>query len=331
MVSGDVLETRERIRIEVIPDNGWLSVEQINFHGRSIRSTNNRWILLHGQVLDHGASSWSSDDPTGVAILFDRGAETCRLDSLSRPETLALSNAGVFAVNEWGPSYEFLGPRCRLRAFTSDGNCIFEHRSGAAMDLPAISADGRYLAWHTLSAPRESARPEDGASVFLVDLHGPTFLWQRPVPIVWPKRITFDEGAQHVVVHPSSNEGLRYTYTGEFLDSEMVEGIELRSALADERGYSLFNLACARVARTPLDMQSDEQVQEIENLIRTALEKQMSPNTKARAHRLFGEIAEHRGDGNLALAQYRAAIALNPKIGLKKKVKSLELQTGSKE
>jgi hypothetical protein len=313
-----------RLDIDFDPRNESVSVEKIGLHGRWLRSSNQRWVLAYGQIFDPNADSWSSDDPTGAVILFDNGKQVCRLDGLCRPETVALCDAGVFAVYEWGPSSEFLGPRCRLRVFTADGKCIFEHRPGAAVERPALSADGRYLAFHTLAAPRESPRPQDGESVFLVDLHGPTFLWQRPVPVVWPERITFDEASRRVLVHTGPDEVFRYTYAGELLDADAVERVELRRALNEEYGYRLFDLARVRLDQALSGKRPAGQLQEVEDLIHKALGKQMSPNTKAAAHRLLGEIAERRGDLTGAHTEYLAALALNPKIGLKKKLKSME-------
>lgn len=323
------LETRDGVHIGFEPADEWVSGDAINFHGRWVGSSNGHWVLIYGQVLDFIASTLSSDDPSGVVILFGRGKETFRLDGLSRPESVAISNAGVFAVHEWGPSTEFLGPRCRLRVFTSGGDCLLEHRAGAAMELPALSGDGALLAFHTFSAPAESPRPEDGASLFLMDLRNGTMVWQRPVPIVWPKAITFDDTAQHVVVHCGTSDRLRYTYAGDFLDADVLERVKFTAASEDERGYQLFELACARIASTSLDRQSPDEKREVEGLIRMALEKEMSPNTKARAHRLLGEIAELQDDLQDALREYTAALQLNPKVGLKKKVKSLEGQTRS--
>ncbi|OGL41418.1 MAG: hypothetical protein A2043_05505 [Candidatus Schekmanbacteria bacterium GWA2_38_9] len=308
----------------------WLSIDTIGFHGRWICSPNQRWLLTHGQIHDSNAGSWSSNNPTDAVLLFDHDKQVCRLDGLSRPETVAICDAGVFAVYEWGPSSEFLGPRCRLRVFTPEERCVLQHRAGAAVELPTLSADGRYLAFHTLTAPHESPRPEDGESVFLVDLHDSVILWKQSVPVVWPKRITFDEASRHVVVHGESEDIFRYTYDGEFLDAEALGRASMRRALSDEYGYQLFDLARSRLDNKLSGDCCAEAIAEIEEWIRKALEKKMSPNTKASAHRILGEIAERRGDVRAALAEYLAAMELNPKIGLKKKVKALEAAIDAK-
>jgi tetratricopeptide (TPR) repeat protein len=199
---------------------------------------------------------------------------------------------------------------------------MFEHRPGAAVERPALSAEGHYLAFHTLAAPQGAGRAEDGESLFLVDLSSASVLWQQPVPVVWPSRITFDERSHQVVVHSEDNDIFRYTYEGNFLDEEVVERVELRRAAANEYGYQLFDLALSRLGENPSG-QSNDRVAEAEELIRKALTQNMSANTKARAHRVLGEIAEARGDVAAAVVEYSAALKLNPKIGLKKKVQAL--------
>ncbi len=132
-------------------DGNLLAIESLNFLGQGIRSANQRWFLAYGQIHDPRASSWSSDDPTGAVILFDKGNLVCRIDGLYRPETVAVSDAGVFVVYEWGPSSEFLGSKCSLQVFTATGERVYQFSAGAAIELPALSADGRLLAFHTLA------------------------------------------------------------------------------------------------------------------------------------------------------------------------------------
>ena len=326
----DGAASQQRLEVQVAGRAGSLRIDDIGFHGRWIRSPNKRWLLAHGQIFDPTAKSWSSDEPTGAVILFDREKQVCRLDGLCRPEAVAVCDSGVFAVCEWGPSSDFLGPRCRLRVFSLDGACTFAHRAGAAIACPALSSDGRYLAFHTLGAPRESPRPEDGESLFLVDLKGPTFLWKQPVPFAWPRRITFDDASRHVVLHGPNNKLFRFTYAGEFLDADVVARLTLQRAQNDDYGYRLFDLARSHLNEIRSGNRTAEPAEEVKSLIRKALTKRMSPNTQATAHRILGEIAEQRGDVSAAIEEYLAALALNPKIGLKRKVKSLAARDASK-
>lgn len=314
----------KQVQVRLDPREVWLSIDALGFFGRWVRSPNGRWLLAHGQSHDARQETWSSDDPTGMVLLFDNGKEVVRLTGLSRPETVAISDSGVFVVYEWGPSGQFLGPLCQLRAFSADGQRITRQKPGAAIDQPALSPDGRYLAFHTLGAPRESPRPEDGESLFLLDLSGPAFVWQQPVPVVWPRSIRFEDGGGVLVVEGEEDETYRYSLKGDLLSAAEAERGRMKRLLADPRGYGLLDLAHARLEEVRSGTRPTGEMPEIEGFIRSALAKDISPNSKAGAHRVLGEIAEERGDRAAALAEYRAALELNPKIGLKKKVKALE-------
>ena len=311
------------------PQDDWLRIDELNFLGRLIRSGNQRWMVANGQIHNPKARNWSSDDETGAVLLFHDGKMACRLDGLSRPETVAISDAGIFAVYEWGPSTEFLGSKCRLRVFDANGSPLNEWRPGAAIGDIALSPDGNYLAFYTAEAPRESHHREDGSSVFLVNLQDLTTLWKRPMPNAYLKAIEFNVCARHVVMYDKADNALRYTYEGEFLDVEIVEQARVKHAIDNDRGYALLDMARSRLASIPIASLSTHDALEIEGLLKRALGKEMSEFTRAGAHRILGELAEHRGDSAAALAEYRIALNLNPKIGLKKKVHALETSKDS--
>lgn len=298
-------------------------IRSLNFMGRGIRSANQRWFLAYGQIHDPNASNWSSDDPTGALILYDHGKLVTRLDGLCRPETVAICDAGVFAVYEWGPSCEFLGPRCLLQVFTAVGERIFRHRAGAAIELPTISADGKLLAFLTLAAARGSSRPEDGESIFLIDLVSSAILWQEEVPAVWPSALAFDGAACHVLLYGQEGQVFRYTYEGEFLDKKLVADHQLKCAQTDEYGYQLLEHARTLFNADSTEHLRTETFTQITDLIRQALGKKLSPSTQASAHRLIGELLEMQGDIQSALNEYTLALDLNPKIGLKRKVQAM--------
>lgn len=305
-------------------DDGFVEIESLNFLGQKVRSDNQRWSLVYGQISDPNASSRSSDDSTGAAMLFDQGNLACRIDGLCRAEAVSLCDAGLFAVNEWGPAGEFLGPKCRLRVYTTTGEIVYQHRAGASIELPSLSSNGRLLAFHTLGAPQDSSRPADGESVFLIDVQAGSILWQADVPVVWPTKIRFDESARLVIVSGQSDDIYRYSYDGEFFDSDLVTSVDLDRAESNEYGYSLFDRAQAILAQDTETKTSPKNAAKAVELLRSALGKNMSPNTKARAHRIIGELAESQGDLQTALSEYTDALHLNPKIGLKRKVKALK-------
>lgn len=301
----------------------FFEIESLGFYGRGIRSTNQRWFLAYGRVDDPNALGSSSDDMTGAVILFDQESIACRLDGLCRPKAVAVCDAGLFAVNDLGPSDDFLGPRCSLQVFGVTGRRVLQYRAGAAIERPALSADGCMLAFHTLGAPQDSSRQGDGESVFLVDVEREVTIWKMNVPVVWPTAISFDDAGRMVLVHGHSNDVYRYTFDGDFLDADVVARVGRDLAQSDEFGYQLLDQAVELISKRSMSELPDDVAEEVVGLVRKALEKRLSPNTQAKSHRILGELAEAKGDLRGALAEYNEALELNPKIGLKRRVKAL--------
>ena len=236
---------------------------------------------------------------------------------------------GAFAVYELGPSTEFLGPKCRLRVWNSNGNIAFEWRPGAAIDMMFLSEDGRHLALNTDIAPQESTAPQDSNSIILVDIERSAVAWRNPVPVRNVASVSFDIATQHTLLQVEGiNESLRFSRDGDFLDAEGAERARMWAMFHDKRGYALLDLARSRIGNRSPDIIEQTEAVEIEHLVLHAVRKEMSSYQKAAAFRLLGEFAEARGDLQTAIAQYRAALGLNPKIGLKRKIQELESKEG---
>jgi DNA-binding SARP family transcriptional activator len=66
---------------------------------------------------------------------------------------------------------------------------------------------------------------------------------------------------------------------------------------------------------------------EVESMLKRSVGTDISENTKAQAHRRLGEIAEKVGRPGDAIREYERALALNPKVGCKRRLAQLKQQT----
>lgn len=209
---------RRTVPVE-LGDDGTISIntDGFSFLGNYVRSANSQWMVAYG---------WGGDpvpvpdgEARGLALLFANGRQVARVDGLKRPAEAAVCDVGVFAINEWGRQGEFLGPDCCLMVFNAQGKRVFRAKAAASIEKPTLSADGRYLAYHTLAAPEEATNLEDEASLFVVDLANKTFLWQRDVPGLeqsgglWPDGMAFEgpDSAPMLVVRAGDGKVYRYT------------------------------------------------------------------------------------------------------------------------
>jgi len=91
-----------------------------------------------------------------------------------------------------------------------------------------------------------------------------------------------------------------------------------------EYGYKLFDRAMETIRDIPIEDMTETKRDEVLHLLVEANKKQMSPNTKATAHRYIGEIFLVKGDFTGALNEFKTAVELDPKIGLKRRVIAME-------
>jgi tetratricopeptide (TPR) repeat protein len=297
------------------------------FRGQQVASPNRQWVLAYGHIHDPDVDEWSSDDPTGAVLLYRNSGLACQVRGLYRPDSVALCDAGVFAINEEGVSTNFLGPETGLCVYQPSGKLSCRFQPGAAIQMASLSSDGSLLAFHTLAAPPDSASPDDDGKLFVVDTRSGVIRWRAELPVIWPTRIEFDEMNGTIVLSGPSNDKYRYTFEGEFLDARAVEQAALERDLANDYGYPLIDRACQALPDITQPNASKDTITDCVDLLQKALRKRLSPNTKARAHRILGEIAESRGDHKVAIKAYQIALKLNPKVGVKKRLEALRKLT----
>lgn len=301
----------------------WVEIPACGFRGRWKRSRNGEWLLTHGRIDDPAATSWSSDDESGCALLFRGESLVARVEGLRRPDTAAISDVGIFAIYTHGKAAEFLGPDTKLLVFEPTGEQILAKRFGAAIELLTISSSAAHLAFHTLGAPIDSRNREDGESVHLLELPSGRTLWQHPVPVIWPIGISFADLQEEVVVGGPGESRYRYRYSGEFLDADRVELESIEALHADKYGYGLFELAQAKHRERLSGSDSLKPATEVQALLVASLARQMSDNVKASAHRLLGELALEQNQVTTAIMHFETAVLLNPRIGIKRMLAKL--------
>jgi tetratricopeptide (TPR) repeat protein len=134
------------------------------------------------------------------------------------------------------------------------------------------------------------------------------------------------EGSEVLV---STGEGLCYRYSpkGKLLnEEELVEKEEearLSAAIREGDGYTLLRVAEGQLEKTPLGEMAPEKRDAARHLLEQASESRISDHTKAKAHRWLGEIALASGQKAKAVAHFRKALELNPKVGVKKRLEAL--------
>jgi len=159
----------------------------------------------------------------------------------------------------------------------------------------------RQLFFHTANSDHP-----DAATVYSVDLETGDILWK--VPDVQP-------GGQ-IVLHPDDRfleAGKPYGTGDSFIVRVSYDGKVIERN--PRNGYELL-----RWAEVNLEKGHDIAAR---SMLVKALTTAISPNTKAKALRHLGEIAERAGDSAAAVSYYQKALEFNPRAEVKKRIAQL--------
>ncbi len=312
--SADQQERQVKIRAD------WITVSARKFSGSASFSPNGRWIVGLNDSDGKGRGGFREQGNGRVLLAdFERDTVAHELGSFARPMDAAVSNSGAYIVHDSGFGSALRGT---LVAISPDGREDFRRDFSANIYNIGLSACGRYAVVQTAHAPGA-----DGNLLEVMDLRARARLFALPPATGWANAYEFDVSKDGVleafwVVHDKLGR-FRYSASGEF---EHV--IEFRDA-------KLRNGDCAQRIWTVQALLADAGTVENARLaIRTADKALVDgvadmSDWAAAAHRLRGESFELLGEPANALAAFDQALALNPKIGVRKRATALRKKLGN--
>jgi tetratricopeptide (TPR) repeat protein len=277
--------------------------------GRSRHSPNKYWSV---RFWDPGPNASSERQRTVRLRNNTTGQIVATIDSLQRPFSVDVSDISVFAVDDTGPALEL---SAKLTVFDAAGKQVYERVYKANLAGFSISPCGRYVASQTCNSGNEDS--------FILEIHDvpqQRVLASRTPVTGWSDEFAFEteDGELKRVFAKVPNIGkFAYSPTGEFLDAKKFMTARLT------KGDPLMRVQAAR--ELVLTDDSDKALQRAMSAAEGAIEA--SPQDiklLASAHRLKGEFLEKMSRPADAIEAYRAALVLNPKIGVKKRLVELE-------
>jgi len=292
-------------------NNDFLSICGLNYHGEFYRSENGRFVLSWSDMDEEGLQSGAREKGLGRYLLIDRDQIVLQ-GKLERPNDGKVSDQGVFILNDW----MFRGePTGTFYVFAPGGQKLIQHKLHANLDNNGISSDGQFAVCQTFDSNNE-----DGNKLLFFDLSKQELIWKvEPAPGRADK-FSFDIESKKLCLLYNNGRTFRYSFSGVFLDSEKWDKEQLESA----NGYRLFEIAMEKKEEVESKIAGSAIYNEFISLMKEALDKGVSEYYQAMAHRELGEAYQKLGIITEAIHHYEKAIALNPKIGVKKLLKSLK-------
>ncbi len=291
---------------------GFVHVKELDFFGPCSNSPNGHYLV-----------AWSDSDRatrTGGFRTTGSGSFLLACDGVlvaqgvaERPNHGKVSNTGVFILNDWMFGNELKGT---FRAYAPNGTSILNFRFAANLYNNGISEDGQYAVCQLCSSSNE----DSGALAFF-DLANGHLLWKRVPKTGWADNYTFRMAQQRITLNYDIRGAFDYDFSGNFLDQKKWDA----TAIDFASGYELHLMAKAKLSVVREGQANSETLEDAMVLLKLALARGLEhvPKERAGVHRTIGEIYEHIGNYQGALAEYETAISINPNIGLKRKVTML--------
>ncbi len=289
-------------RSEVELSGSVLIARSIDFFGAYCTSPNSEYAI-----------AWDQD--SGVFVLA-RGGQILVTGHVRNPFLGKVSDSGIFALSSHGTGSS---PSATLRVFNEQGDPILTKHFSFFLNAIGIANDGRYVACQLV----------DGEAV-LIDLSSGETVWKQDANPATNLRllasdIQIDTAKGWVILNLESVGDVRIGLNGEYLDSDLIEPALLQNARAAPNGLALFYLVRDKIDRLGKDISPDDG----ENLLALLGESfQLGftdyPDVEAKAYRAMGEVHEAINELEAALRLYRAALQRDPKVGVKRKVETLQ-------
>jgi tetratricopeptide (TPR) repeat protein len=255
---------------------------------RSANGKHGRYLLLHGSH-----------------VLIER--------KLARPDHGAVANNGSFVLCSQELQNALNG---QIYAFAKNGERILRRAFGANIFNCGLSSDGRHAACQTCNSSNSS----DGASLTLFDLFERKEVAQWIAESGWPDFYEFPEGSNRVGLGYRALGVFYYSLGGDFIDRPHWETVCLQKGTYDRTLLMIQHL----LDGSPEDISAERYSLFISSLDRVTPELTCADSGwRALALKLRGLCLEGCGKLREALHCYDEALALDEKIGAKRRANNL--------
>ena len=285
-----------------------LRISSLDMFGPYSESRNGRYLLLRQDSDREQGRGGYRESGNGKFALVDNGSVVFT-GECERPTEGAVSNSGTFAITD-----TLFGDKLgsKLYVYSADGNLIFEHRFSANTLNIGISPEGSHVA-----AQMCNSDTDDSGKLFLFDISQAKVIAAFIPETGWAKEYEFSVSDGILTLCYRGNRKYEYRFDGTFLDTERFEFERVEDASPTE---------LVLLVREKLKSATNEELPGLLSLIDRAFVGNLSEyhDYRALAFRLKGEINESLGNADQAISAYREAISIDPKIGVKQRLRKLE-------
>lgn len=288
-------------------DNGFVRITEKDFFGQAVHSPNGRFLLAWRDQSHLVEADGSRRVELGRFLLYE-GPELRAEGVLDRPHDGKVADNGRFILNDWGKSGELAGT---FHAFEPDGTAILSRAFAANLSNNGLAPDGSKAVCQTCNAPNSP----DSSILTVFDLEKAREIYAWDPRSGWASSYSFPAGGEEIALSYTHGGTYRYALDGTFLEEARWTSDQLREGVI----YVAKDLLAAHGAALPAELAADMVAGFEARLAGGGLEG----CDRAQVLKLFGQCRETQGDAAEALRLYENALALDPKVGLKRRVEQM--------
>lgn len=291
-----------------------MRVSNPKFFGRYSLSPNGCFTLGWSDSDQNAGVGGFREKGNGAYILLEN--DTVLLQGqIPRPNSGKVANSGTFVLNDWMFGSALQGT---FWAFNKAGSVIIKEFFSANMHNNGLSPDGRYAVCQCLHS-----ETEDANVVAFFDTERGIMLWKRRPETGCAQTFDFDLAKEILILNYRDLGSFRYSFYGAFLDADAWNEKRIERASA----FDLALMARRKIKESAKSLSAQE-AKELLDVLRRALQKGLDeyPSEKARVYKSIGEVYETLGKPREAIVNFQAALKLDPKVGLKRRLSELQKQ-----
>lgn len=285
-----------------------IHLPELDFIGHHVVSPNGRYILLWRDGNNEGTRGGARESGLGRYYLID-GDQVVAEGRAERPNDGHVADNGTFTLNDW----RFASSLCGVfLAFRADGDPIIARAFAANIFNSGLSSDGRRAVCQACNAPNSS----DSSRLVFFDLETGVETGSCVPESGWAASYAFSEDGDVVRLQYREGKGFDYAFDGRFIERDAW----MDASLAGGDIYMAQRLLKA-AGDSPAPELLTRLIQSLDGFLVNA--SNQDPRLRALALKLKGMCFEGLGAPEKALRAYEAALANDPKIGVKRRVDQL--------
>ena len=285
-------------------------IQSIDMFGPYAESENGQYMLIR-QDSDRELGIGGYRDSGNGRFALVKKNQALYIGECERPTEGKVSNTGTFAITDTLFGNQ-LGSK--LYVYSKDGTLLLSHLFSANTLNIGISIDGSHVAVQLCNCDTD-----DSGKLYLFNVNESKVISKFIPETGWADKYEFSIAENTIYLCYRNNRRYAYLFDGTFLDRVRYD----RERIEDASPTDL-----VLIVREKLKVATQEQLPCLLSMIDKAFEGSLS-DYQALAYRLKGEIHESMGNKKEALSAYQDALKIDPKIGVKQRLKKLEKESKS--